>query len=86
MSKLSEALEHNLQDVIENGPRLSYSRKTAIVAYDPVKRRVLLGGLGALGVGEMWFDLREGHMKEIESEQVPVRPAPDRFPPFGWDQ
>ncbi len=35
---------------------LSYVNKYFVVARDRAKKRVLLGGLGALGVGEMWFD------------------------------
>lgn len=77
MSKLTDAIDHNVSDVLENGPRLSYNRKTAIVAYDPVKKRVLKGGLGAIGVGEMWMDMKDEDMAEIEAESVPQKNAPD---------
>lgn len=49
-----EAIAHNLADVFENGPRLSWSRKTAAIAIDRGNKRVLKTGFGALGVGTMW--------------------------------
>lgn len=49
-----EALAHNVADVIENGPRLAWTRKTAEIGIDRMNRRVLTTGLGALGVGTMW--------------------------------
>lgn len=51
-----EALAHNIADVLENGPRLTWNRKTAPIAIDRPNKRVLETGLGALGVGTMWVD------------------------------
>jgi hypothetical protein len=51
----AEALAHNVADVLENGPRLAWTRKTAPIAIDRQNRRVLQTGLGALGVGTMWI-------------------------------
>lgn len=51
---------HNIHDVMANGPRLSTTRRTAILAYDPDADKVLLGGLGAMGVGTMWIARSEG--------------------------
>lgn len=50
-----EAVAHNLADVFENGPRLAWGRKTAPIAIDRPRRRVLKTGLGAMGVGTMWI-------------------------------
>lgn len=40
---------------MEQGPRLSTRYSTWVVARDRSKGMVLVGGLGGLGVGEMWF-------------------------------
>ena len=53
-SQAREAIAHNLVDVLENGPRLAWGRKTAAVAIDRRNMRVLMTGLGAMGVGTMW--------------------------------
>jgi len=37
-----------------NFDRLTYNKTTWIVARDRKKGKVLLGGLGAMGVGQMW--------------------------------
>lgn len=51
---VDEAIAYNVADVMENGPRLTRNRKTAALAIDRAKCRVLKTGLGALGVGTMW--------------------------------
>lgn len=51
-----EAVAYNVADVFENGPRLSWNRKTAELAIDRANKRVLMTGLGAMGVGTMWVD------------------------------
>lgn len=45
----------------DRGPRLSYASRAHIVARCPSANRVLLGGLGAFGVGQMWSDEEEHH-------------------------
>lgn len=45
----------NLSNFMENGPGLRTSYKSWVVARDRKKKRVLLGGLGSMGCGEMWF-------------------------------
>ncbi len=57
--RADEALTHNVADVFEHGPRLAWSRKTAEIAIDRPNRRVLVTGLGAMGVGTMWFDYKD---------------------------
>lgn len=37
-------------------PRLSYRNTIVLIARDRPRNKMLLGGLGAMGVGEMWFD------------------------------
>lgn len=55
-----EVIDHNLRDVLENGPRLAFGRRTVVMAYDPEAQRVLLGGLGGMGVGTMWVGYNPG--------------------------
>lgn len=49
-----EAIAHNIADVLDNGPRLAWGRKTTPIAIDRRNGRVLETGLGAMGVGTMW--------------------------------
>ena len=51
-----EVIANNLADVLANGPRLTWGRKTAAIAIDRPHQRVLETGLGALGVGTMWIE------------------------------
>ena len=52
---------HNIADVMENGPALRITRRTAVLAHDPERDLVLIGGLGALGVGTMWVARTDDH-------------------------
>ena len=51
-----QCAENNLEVFMEQGPGLSTQYLTFIVARDRAKKRVLVGGLGGMGVGEMWFN------------------------------
>jgi hypothetical protein len=44
----------NLRAFMEDGPRLSRRYGMFVVARDRQQGMVLLGGLGAVGVGQMW--------------------------------
>ena len=59
MKPKSQRQEENVDNFLENGPGLRYSYNTWIIAKDPELGKVLVGGLGALGVGEMWLDDKE---------------------------
>jgi len=50
------AVAHNVADVLQNGPRLAWGRKTAPIAIDRQNKRVLETGFGCMGVGTMWVD------------------------------
>lgn len=63
-SKISAALESNVQKVIRDGIRLSYGKQMVVLGKDTTKKRVLLGGLGALGVGLAWND-EEPYHKDV---------------------
>lgn len=52
----------NLQRVLERGePSLSHDCETVIVARDSARDCVLVGGMGALGVGRMWVEREARH-------------------------
>ena len=51
----------NIVNFMANGPRLSTSYHTWIVARDRQRGYVKLGGLGGLGVGQMWVQEDERH-------------------------
>jgi len=73
-AEADEALAHNIADVLENGPRLAWGRKTAAVAIDRQNRRVLKTGFGALGVGTMWVDYDEEPAEWADlPEQIEVK-------------
>lgn len=46
----------NIAKFMQDGPRLRVDYHTFIVAKDTKNRRLLIGGLGCLGVGEMWSE------------------------------
>lgn len=68
---IDEKSAENLQDVLENGPGLRYSRNTWIVAKDSKNGYVLKGGLGGLGVGQMWFKASDKDKQESEYLNAP---------------
>lgn len=53
---INSLLEHNVSVAIRQGPRISKNYQQFIVARDRKNRRCLLGGLGGLGVGQMWAE------------------------------
>lgn len=56
----------NLDHFMERGPALSYAYGTYVIARRPSTGEVLLGGLGGMGVGRMWF---------AESDDLKDRPG-----------
>ncbi len=66
----------NLADVLENGPRLNYTKRSFVVARDRHLGRMLLGGLGAMGVGQMWFDDDGSHKDDPTYADAPEAQAP----------
>jgi hypothetical protein len=71
----------NLAEFMENGPRLSYAYSTWIVARDPERGRILIGGLGGLGVGQMWRAERDGDSERPGYADALLRTSPSG--PFG---
>lgn len=60
--EIARRAEHNMAEFMEKGPGLRWSTQTWVIAKDSTVRKVLVGGLGAMGVGRMWaesYDLHE---------------------------
>ena len=64
--ELNLLAEQNVLKVLRDGPRLRSDYNTWIVARR--QGRVLVGGLGSLGVGQMWLDEGPQHKGEIRNE------------------
>ena len=81
-----EAIAHNIADVLENGPRLSWNRKTAELAIDRKNKYVLMTGLGAMGVGTMWVSYadRGDDWEEPEWADLPEEDSTGQFGGLGW--
>jgi len=60
-SEILEIQKANFKVVMNTGGRLSYETKTWIAARNYQARKVLIGGLGGLGVGYQWYDEQEVH-------------------------
>lgn len=58
---VEQARAENLAAAIKHGPGLRASTNVWIEARDPKRGVVLLGGLGALGCGEMWAEEEPRH-------------------------
>ena len=62
MKKTPEEVQSdNLKHFMEHGPGLSYAYGTFVVARDKERGKVLIGGLGGMGVGQMWVDETPAH-------------------------
>jgi hypothetical protein len=64
---------------------MEYRQPAWIVARDRARGYVLLGGLGGMGVGEMWFPDGEDMRKKEGYDQAPERNSEGGFggPPVG---
>lgn len=62
-----EVLDHNFKDVLENGPGLRNSRQTTCIARCPNNKHLLHTGLGAHGLGSMWFAVKadDGSVEDL---------------------
>lgn len=69
----------NARENADRGPGLRYSTSTWIVARGDGK--VLLGGLGGLGIGRMWTGEEERHRRDPTYADAPYEPA--RLDDFG---
>jgi len=57
----------NIEKALKDGPGLSYGYTSFVIANDLFKKRILLGGLGGMGVGIRWFHIDDDDQKKYES-------------------
>lgn len=69
--RVQRELAENVDTVLEHGPGLRWSYNTPALAVDRSRGYVLLGGLGAMGVGRMWCKIED--VTEV-SDDVPDDP------------
>jgi hypothetical protein len=87
--QIKESLDNNIKLVMENGPGLYYGLRSHYVAKCHTGKHVLQGGLGCMGVGQMWgwsreYGKEDGKMREDLADvwdELPVQPCGD----FGID-
>lgn len=53
-----------------NPYRLKYSQKSHIIGKDQSANKMLLGGLGALGVGQMWVNIEDKDRQNPEFKKA----------------
>ena len=52
-----------------NGPKLRYDYNIWVVAKDTKRKKVLLGGLGGMGIGQMWLEMEDRHKQGLSRFQ-----------------
>jgi hypothetical protein len=72
---IGEGMDHNLRQFMTRGPGIRSTNHRWIVARDPDRRMVLVGGLGGIGVGEMWVEEKEHHRSDLTYADAPIRRA-----------
>ena len=71
MSTPKELAQKNLDIFLEHGSGLRADYSVWIEAKDTVNHRVLLGGLGGMGCGQMWVDEEPRHKNYTGYEEAP---------------
>lgn len=67
-----EIQRDNFAHFMKRGPALSSAYGTYVVARDPSQGKLLLGGLGAMGCGQMWVNEQESHKDYSGYKEAPV--------------
>lgn len=75
----AKIIEANVRHVLKHGPGLSYKIKSCMLAKCPTGKHVLLGGLGGMGVGQMWTCAEERHRSDDLWTDLPVEPCVGGF-------
>lgn len=65
LARIGEIQKKNFLHFVERGPGLSYGYTQYVIARDRANALVLLGGLGGVGAGTMWF-AEEPHHSRLE--------------------
>ncbi len=65
-----------MKTFLKHGPGLRKDYNVWVVARDPEAKRVLLGGLGGMGVGQMWFGEDDRHKEYPGYAEARIEHAP----------
>ena len=71
-----DAISHNLDVLMDQGPRMTTRYVTYVVARDPKAGQILLGGVGGCGVGHMWTDEEPYHKDYVGYDIAPIQEWP----------
>ena len=80
---MEQARQHNLDTFLRQGAGLSSNYTVWIEAKDSARKRVLLGGLGGMGVGQMWAEEENCHKKYLGYNEAPQS---DSYGQFGTSE
>lgn len=72
----------NIQDMMEHGPGLRCTTRSFAISKDTKNKQILLGGLGGMGIGWMWFPLSPSHKDTPGYDEAPDI---DAGPPLNLD-
>ena len=68
-----EKAEKNMETFLEHGPGLKYDYETWIIYKSEDGEMVFTGGLGGMGVGQMWCPASKEDKKSKEYKDAPVK-------------
>ncbi len=69
--EITDRARKNMEEFLDRGPGLRYSTRSWVVGRDRTRKKVLLGGLGGIGVGQMWFDESPRHAEDSTFADAP---------------
>jgi len=82
MKTNSELLSENVAKAVSDGPRFRVDYNIWVVAKDSKNLRVKLGGLGCMGIGEMWFQDEPRYAEYPGYKEAPEQDSPDPSQPL----
>ncbi len=72
-ARVEQAMQHNAEEFMRDGPRLTFTKEIENGARCPTSRHVLRVGLGAIGVGQMWGDATDQRAQDPLWNELPVQ-------------
>lgn len=77
--KMPTREQHNFRVLVRCGPKIGNHYRRWIVARDPGRGRVLVGGLGIFGVGEAWEKESVEHRQYEGFAEAPERDSTGQY-------
>lgn len=69
---MSPKIQRNMQKFLRDGPRWRSDWETEIIARTPDGTHHLKGGLGCMGVGQMWMKTDANDRKRKDYQAAPI--------------